>query len=124
MEKAVALTGQANVGVRYARRLEVASALTGNRREAKDMLMKYEGTLVASTDLFGPRFNKKIDKEKGSSSNKGLVSLGKSYEQGKKRPFTGKSYRSNASHTPFRAGRHVDGEHVVGRSTTAMDVDV
>ena len=31
---------------------------------------------------------------------------------------------AKASHSPFRAGRHVDGEHVVGRSTTDMDVDV
>ena len=103
VEKAVVLTGQANVGVRYARRLEVASALTGNRREAKDMLVKYEDTLVATTDLFGPRFNKKIDKEKGSSSNKGLVSLAKGFDQGKKKPFSGGQTYRGKSKQPFQS---------------------
>ena len=56
------------------------SALTENRRKAKAMMMKYEDMLVATTDLFGPKFIKKIDKEKGSSSNKGLERLGKSFD--------------------------------------------
>ena len=81
------------------------------------MLMKYEDMLVATTDLFGLKFNKKIDKEKGSSSNKGLVSLGKSYDQEKKRPFTGGQ--------SFRGKGKSRGHGARGwRTATAMDEDV
>ena len=87
------------------------------------MLMKYEDMLVATTDLFGLKFNKKIDKEKGSSANKGLVSHGMSYDQEKKKQVdspTGAKTRQS----PFRAGHNVDGEHVVGQRAAAMDEDV
>ena len=75
VEKTVILAGQANVGVRYARRLALTNVFTGGRKEAIQLLQKYDKQLQGSSDLFGKRFQAKVEEDRGKDANIGLLSL-------------------------------------------------
>jgi site-specific recombinase XerD len=61
-EKAVMLIGQANVAVKYQRRMEILKALMKNKMEPKRVLQKYEKLLPKAKLLFGKKFQKQIVK--------------------------------------------------------------
>ena len=74
------LVGQANVAIRYSRRVEVVHALVNNMREAQELVTKYDH-LLKDKELFGRAFHKKVEKEKARSATSGLLSLDKQVDK-------------------------------------------
>ena len=74
-KKAVVFPGHVNVGVRYVWRLEIVSMLAGGRKDAKQMLQKFKGVLETPDKLFGLKFQKKLEKDRGKDSSEGLLGM-------------------------------------------------
>jgi len=103
VEKTVVLAGQANVGVRYARRLAVTNVFTETRKEATKLLQKYDQQLQGTEELFGKAFQEKVEEDRGKESNIGLMSLQRK-EHKKKGEKAHKQYPKQYGQQPFRGG--------------------
>ena len=66
VEQIVVLAGQANVGVRYARRLALINVFTGKSNEAVKLLQKYNKQLQGSEVLFRNAFQTKVEEDRGN----------------------------------------------------------
>ena len=73
-EKVVFLVGQANVAVRHTRRVEILHCLTGNMKEARQLIKKYD-SLLRDKELFGQTFSRKVKKVKAKAMTSGFLSL-------------------------------------------------
>ena len=119
-EQSVLLLGQTNVAVRYLRRYEVTTAITKNSKEAKTMLKRYEKYLHDTSALFGPKFQSKVDKEKGARSSKGLLSItkkkpSKGFRKGQRGDDRREQQRSRTGGQPFRGRSFRGGQSRGGR---------
>jgi hypothetical protein len=63
VEQSVVLAGQANVGVRYARRLALTTEFVGSRKKAAELLNEYEKDLEGTEHLFRDEFQKHLHKD-------------------------------------------------------------
>ena len=100
-EKAILLTGQAHISVRYHRQLEIVSSLMNDHKEAKNILRNYSKYLKCPAVLFGPKFQRKLDKDKKLASEKGLAAWAKKKKgKGKKGGFKKNRKRRRRSNKP------------------------
>lgn len=122
VEKTVVLAGQANVGVRYARRLALTNVFTEKRKEAVKLLQKYDKQLQGSEELFGKAFQAKVEEDRGKEAHIGLLSMqpkeGRKFRQDKsQRAYPRQETQPKFEHKPFRGGLSRRGGRG-GRTTT------